>query len=120
MSKLASPNLKQHIPRLTRATTTAGFINSVNPNVVISNGVHRFFQCTYFFGYTSALLLFWGISSISPPPGNRIMETMDANIIQGYAPTDLEVASIDQSKLSDSDRQGKGAATTEIVATEAI
>ncbi|RDW83488.1 hypothetical protein BP5796_04979 [Coleophoma crateriformis] len=92
------------------APSFPGLINSVN-GMHISIGLQHFFSCTYFFGYTSAVLLFWGISTIFPPPGNRIMEKMDDDLIEGVGPTDLEVASIRGSQL---DGVEKAVATPEV------
>ncbi|CAK7232467.1 hypothetical protein SBRCBS47491_008281 [Sporothrix bragantina] len=91
-----------------------GFINSVNPNIKISEGLYHFFQCTYFYAYSTALLLFWGISTLIPPPGNRIMETMDDSIIQGFEPAGVaeEAESIDK-KATDSD--GKPGLVAEVL-----
>ncbi len=77
----------------------------MNPNVKIGNGIFHFFQCTYFFGYTTSILLFWGLSTLIPPPGNRIMQKMDDGFLNGVGPTDLEVASIDQNRLSREHKQ---------------
>jgi NCS1 family nucleobase:cation symporter-1 len=98
----------------------ACFINSVNPNVKISDGMHHFFQCIYFFGYASTFLLFWGINTVFPPPGNRIMEKMDDGLIEGIGPTDLEVESIDESQLRTPREGEKGSVTVQTATPDSI
>lgn len=87
--------------------SVAGLINSVN-HMKISDGLYHFFQCAYFFGYACSILLFGAICTILPPPGNRIMEEMDDDLINGYGPTDLGVASINQSQINVTDGGEKG------------
>ncbi len=97
----------------------AGFIHSVNSNIPIPDGVFHFFQCTYFFGYTSGFILFLVISTIFPPPGNRVMETMDEGIIQGLEATeDPESTIINNIKATDSDGQVKDNVTADVISKE--
>jgi hypothetical protein len=98
-------------------TWTAGFISSIN-QMKISDGIFHFFQCNYFYGYTASIALFWGISTIFPPPGNRIMEKMDDDLIDGVGPTDLGVASINHSQINVSDGGEKGTFTAKATTPE--